>query len=61
VHLAFLGRPVCGDGLYGGQASDRLWLHAWKLRLKHPVTGEELEFVADPVRFRAADAKGDPS
>ena len=41
------GRCV-GDGLYGGEPSDRLWLHAWKLRLKHPVTGEDLELVADP-------------
>ena len=52
VHLAFLGKPVLGDGLYGGQSSDRLWLHAWKLRLKHPITGEEMEFVAEPERFR---------
>ena len=51
VHLAFLGKPVLGDGLYGGQPSDCLWLHAWKLWLKHPVTGEELEFVAEPERF----------
>ena len=52
VHLAFVGRPVMGDQLYGGEPSDQLWLHAWKLRLKHPVTGQELELVADPVRFR---------
>jgi 23S rRNA pseudouridine1911/1915/1917 synthase len=56
VHLAFLGRPVLGDGLYGGQSSDRLWLHAWKLRLQHPVTGEELELVAEPDRFQQPSA-----
>jgi len=56
VHLAYLGRPVVGDGLYGGEPSDRLWLHAWKLRLRHPVTGEELELVADPLRFRGPSA-----
>lgn len=51
VHLAFLGSPVMGDGLYGGPASDQLWLHAWQLHFKHPVTGEELALTADPVRF----------
>jgi 23S rRNA pseudouridine1911/1915/1917 synthase len=57
VHLAFLGHPVLGDGLYGGEPSDRLWLHAWKLQLKHPVTGEALELVAPPERFQP----GEPS
>ena len=52
VHLAFLGRPVLGDGLYGGESSDHLWLHAWKLQLRHPVTGEEMELVAEPLRFK---------
>ena len=53
VHLLHLGRPVLGDNLYGGGASDRLWLHAWRLGLKHPVTGAELELEARPVRFQA--------
>ncbi len=52
VHLASLGAPVMGDGLYGGEKDSQLWLHAWKLLLKHPVTGAELELVADPGRFR---------
>jgi 23S rRNA pseudouridine1911/1915/1917 synthase len=52
VHLAFLGLPVLGDGLYGGEPSDRLWLHAWRLELRHPVTGEELKLVAAPERFK---------
>jgi 23S rRNA pseudouridine1911/1915/1917 synthase len=52
VHLLFLGRPVLGDKLYDGQPSDQLWLHAWKLRLRHPVTGEALELVAEPERFK---------
>jgi len=52
VHLASLGLPVMGDGLYGGAPSDQLWLHAWKLRLVHPVTGQEVEFLAPPHRFK---------
>ena len=52
VHLVHLGRPILGDGLYGGAPSDRLWLHAWRLGLNHPVTGEPLLLEAPPVRFR---------
>ena len=54
VHLAHLGAPVRGDGLYGGEPAEELWLHAWKLELRHPVTEEALSLVADPVRFRPA-------
>lgn len=52
VHLADLGAPVYGDGLYGGPKDAQLWLHAWRLMLMHPVTGAELELVAEPRRFR---------
>jgi RluA family pseudouridine synthase len=52
VHLTHLGRPILGDALYGGAASDRLWLHAWQLNLQHPVTGEDLRLEAPPSRFR---------
>lgn len=51
VHSAHLGYPVVGDPVYSsgrtvgvnlpGQA-----LHAWKLRLQHPVTGQWIEAVA---------------
>ncbi len=53
VHLTHLGRPILGDALYGGGPSDRLWLHAWRLNLKHPVTGEDLRLEAPLERFRA--------
>ncbi|GLH71846.1 putative RNA pseudouridine synthase [Geothrix limicola] len=53
VHLAHLGRPILGDALYGGAPSDRIWLHAWRLGLKHPVTGKDLMLEAPPLRFRA--------
>lgn len=51
VHLAHLGAPVFGDGLYGGKPDAQLWLHAWKLRIQHPVTREPLELIAEPTRF----------
>jgi 23S rRNA pseudouridine1911/1915/1917 synthase len=53
VHLAHLGCPVLGDAYYQGEASDQLWLHAWKLELEHPVTGARLALTAPPTRFLA--------
>lgn len=48
VHLAAIGHPVCGDSRYGATASvteslglGRPFLHAARLHLTHPVTGEE--------------------
>lgn len=31
VAMRALGAPILGDALYGGTASDRLYLHAWRL------------------------------
>ena len=50
VHLASLGTPIVGDALYGKPALDkrlshppaRQLLHARRLTLRHPVTGEPL-------------------
>jgi 23S rRNA pseudouridine1911/1915/1917 synthase len=49
VHLAWVGRPVVGDPLYGRR--DDPWrgrpaLHARRLRLVHPVDGTERVFEA---------------
>ncbi|MGE0101715.1 MAG: RluA family pseudouridine synthase [Blastocatellales bacterium] len=61
VHLAHFKHPVAGDSLYdGGRINNvrevavrkaisglgRPFLHASKLRLVHPVTGETMEFSA---------------
>jgi 23S rRNA pseudouridine1911/1915/1917 synthase len=54
LHLAAIGHPIAGDELYGGrrQAEDgepiiaRQALHAWRLGLAHPVTGESVEYMA---------------
>ena len=49
VHLQSIGHPIVGDTLYGDEtpAADRLLLHATRLELLHPVTGEALSFVSD--------------
>ena len=49
VHLAHLGHPLLGDGVYGKTSSllDRHFLHANLLGFQHPRTGEALEFRAE--------------
>ena len=66
VHLSAIGHPVVGDDLYQASpgpyafASRRLakmnikrsLLHAWQMKLAHPITGERLELVAPiPAEF----------
>lgn len=54
VHLASIGHPLAGDPAYGKTRSgdDRLdafkrqALHAWRLALLHPQTGEEMAWEA---------------
>ena len=43
AHPDGLGCPIVGDELYGRPA-DRLYLHADRLELTHPVTGERMTF-----------------
>lgn len=55
VHLAGLGCPVVGDADYGATANPagRLGLHAWRLVLPHPVSGERLELESPlPAELR---------
>ena len=42
VHLQEEGFPIVGDPFYNGEKASHLHLHAWKLRLKHPISQEEL-------------------
>lgn len=50
VHLAAVGHPVVGDATYGGAKSAiraaRPMLHAQRLTLVHPSTGEEMSWEA---------------
>lgn len=59
VHMAYCKHPVAGDNVYGPQKQklglDGQALHAAKLTLTHPSTGEVLSFYAPlPQWFRAA-------
>jgi len=59
VHLAHLDAPIAGDDKYGDFALNktlaranadpglkRMFLHAAKLRITHPASGETLQFEA---------------
>ena len=47
-HLAGLGHPIIGDPLYGPATAgkERLLLHAWKIRMEHPLDGSGLQVEA---------------
>ncbi|MEZ5741716.1 MAG: RluA family pseudouridine synthase [Burkholderiaceae bacterium] len=63
VHMAALGHPLLGDAKYGEFAlnrelarrgHDRMYLHAARLQLHHPVSGQSLTLDATmPDSFRA--------
>ncbi|TAL25826.1 MAG: RluA family pseudouridine synthase [Aquabacterium sp.] len=52
VHLQALGHPILGDEFYAHPAaharSPRLLLHASRITLPHPATGEEASFESPP-------------
>ena len=50
VHMSAIGHPLVGDQVYGKHKSTllgRVALHAWRLSLVHPKSGEEKVFTAD--------------
>lgn len=56
VHLSSAGHPIAGDDKYGDfelnrqlmrNGLKRMFLHAWRLRLSHPVTGAPIELHAE--------------
>lgn len=63
VHMQYLRHPVVGDPVYMGRPRipkgadpefverlrklDRQALHAWRLSLKHPVTGKDMSWEAE--------------
>ncbi|MCG6902875.1 MAG: RluA family pseudouridine synthase [Rhodobacter sp.] len=86
AHMAELGHPIIGDGKYGGsgqenlgdgwgaqlggELSKKLHLHARSLHITHPVTGNQMSFVAPLpehmartwklLDWRAGDVPADP-
>jgi 23S rRNA pseudouridine1911/1915/1917 synthase len=62
AHLAYLRHPVVGDRVYGADPKlaarlglERPFLHAWRLRFRHPVDGRELDLEEQlPADLRQA-------
>jgi 23S rRNA pseudouridine955/2504/2580 synthase len=62
VHLASLGHPILGDDKYGDFEANRkfqkmglkrMFLHAWRLQIRHPTSGETLRLVSElPVELQ---------
>jgi 23S rRNA pseudouridine955/2504/2580 synthase len=55
VHAGHIGHPIAGDDKYGDREFNRalrrsglkrLFLHAWRLNFKHPVTNCKMAFEA---------------
>ena len=47
VHFSEAGHPLVGDVKYGGRRAERLYLHSYRLRFKHPHSGRWLEFTEE--------------
>lgn len=71
VHAAHIGHPIAGDDKYGDREFNRelrraglkrLFLHAWRIKFRHPVTSRNLSLEAElpadlsSVLERLADA-----
>lgn len=58
AHFASIGHPLAGDTTYGGEAKyglERQFLHAHRLALTHPESGERLSFTSElPPDLEAA-------
>lgn len=53
VHLASINHPLIGDPLYHPKPQGRLMLHAYKLHLKHPFSGDTISVTAGSGLFAA--------
>ena len=70
VHLASAGHPIVGDDKYGDFELNRqlarlgfkrMFLHAWRLKLTHPVSGQALEMHTElPEELRKWVSVGKP-
>jgi 23S rRNA pseudouridine1911/1915/1917 synthase len=49
VHMSFIGHPLLGDDLYGGNQTliNRQALHCKKIRFSHPFSGQDMNFTSN--------------
>ena len=61
VHAKYIGHPIVGDKTYGVKKQkfnlEGQLLHAWRLSLIHPSTGEEMSFEAPIPEYYEAILK----
>ena len=67
VHMAHAGHVIAGDDKYGDfewnkqlQAAGlkRMFLHAWRLQLQHPLSGQDMQLQCELPQELLAWAKG---
>nr|WP_041738625.1 RluA family pseudouridine synthase [Coriobacterium glomerans] len=64
VHMRYISHPIVGDPLYGRKSKraelglTRQFLHSWRLRFTHPVSGERVE-VTDTLPWDLAASLDD--
>lgn len=48
VHFSYIGHPLAGDNMYGGNMIDlnRQALHCGELLFTHPITGEKIHLIS---------------
>ena len=55
IHLSYIGHPIIGDKLYGGETAARMLLHSSKITFTHPITGKPKSVSAPkPPEFKKA-------
>ena len=59
IHCASIGHPIVGDVNRGGREFERLCLHAFRLRFRHPSLGNNIEFEADPPNWSSNELAAD--
>ncbi|WP_439134930.1 TIGR01621 family pseudouridine synthase [Pseudomaricurvus sp.] len=67
VALRSLGAPILGDKRYGGDESDRMYLHAWQMSFqwqgelrRYHALPEQGEYFLNPVFFSSLEPWGSP-
>ena len=53
VHMKYLGHPILGDVVYGGEKADRLYLHAGSLEITLPGGKRTVFTVPMPEEFNS--------
>ena len=61
VHLSYIGHPILGDTLYGNPSNlvSRQALHSYRVKFIHPISREEVTFIAELPSDMQFSAKGD--